>query len=896
MEVSFVPSETVRTDNNKKKLTPLGDLIFLDRYARKDQDRTNLRVGQRVVVCVNMQTRQRELAIIETISAEAVTVRLENDGRTEVVPLDQTDQPIETIEQAQERMARAVAQAEKPEHREKWTRNFRELLDGFGFVPAGRIWAGAGVEEKLTPYNCYVLPTPKDSRGGIIQTLDRMTEIMSRGGGVGIPLMPLRPRYGLVRGVNGRSSGSVAWGEIYSFGTGLIEQGGSRRGALMLIQYVWHPDILEFITAKKDNSRIKNANVSVGITDDFMAAVEADTDWDLVFPETTHAAYDKEWDGDLQLWRSKGYPVRVYKTLPARELWDLIVQSAWESAEPGLFFVDRYNQMANSNYYSEGRIWCTNPCGEQGIPGWAVCNLGHINLSQYLVGDGTFEPARIDWDKLKKAVRTAVRFMDNVVDIAYAPFAENDKQQRSERRVGLGTMGLGEVLIRCHVRYGHNAECDAFLDELYGTICREAYLASSDIAAEKGSFPFFDAEKLLSSSGFAKTLPDDIRQAIRTKGLRNVTILTQAPTGTVGTMMNTSTGIEPFPWWEWERKGRLGSHRERASAYDEYLSAHPDIATKRAELPVVDQFSSSKYLPTWFVTGMEMTPEDHVYTQAKIQRWVDSSISKTSNLPADYSPSQVGDYYRLLYKLGCKGGTVYRDKSRDEQVLNIPDVPVAEVAKDEFRVEMRDVPSEPYDLIGVPVQTPAGKLSAKLGLHPDDGEPFEAWIDVSRAGTAMNADREAMARLVSLVLRMESALSPARRLQLVIDQLDGIGGGDSAGFGPLRVLSVPDGIAKAFRMLLGRMNDRKKAAAEAEAEEHEDAEEHAIEVVEAPTSAPKGANGNGHKNGHKNGNGHSNGHHLQATTQKDLCPQCHQVTLYRTEGCSKCAGCGFSRC
>ena len=876
--------------NKKKGLTPLGDLIFLDRYSRKDQDRAHLKVGQRVVVCVNMATRQRELARVEEILPEGVSVRLENDDRLVEVPLDQTDQPIETIEQAQDRMARAVANAEKPEHREKWTREFRDLLDGFGFVPAGRIWAGAGVEEKLTPYNCYVLPTPKDSRGGIIQTLDRMTEIMSRGGGVGIPLMSLRPRYGLVRGVNGRSSGSVAWGEIYSFGTGLIEQGGSRRGALMLIQYVWHPDILEFITAKKDNSRIKNANVSVGITDAFMQAVKDGADWDLVFPDTKHTAYDTEWDGDLELWKSKGYPIKVFKTVKAQEIWDLIVESAWTSAEPGVFFADRYNQMSNSNYYSEGRIWCTNPCGEQGIPGWAVCNLGHINLAQFVTGDGMFEPAKIEWDRLKKAVRTAVRFMDDVVDIAFAPFAENDKQQKSERRVGLGTMGLGEMLIRCHVRYGNNPKCDEFLDQLYGTICREAYLASSEIAAEKGSFIYFDAEKLLASSGFAKKLPDDVKQAIRTKGLRGVTNLTQAPTGTVGTMMGTSTGIEPFTWWEWERKGRLGAHRERAGVYEEYVRAHPDVAAKRAALPIEEQFSTSKYLPDWFVTCMEMTPEDHAHTQAAIQRWVDSSISKTSNLPADYTQEQVSDYYRLLFELGCKGGTVYRDKSRDEQVLNLP---TAEEIVPEPRGEMRSVPHDVYDAICVSVQTPAGKLSAKLGIHPEDGEAFEAWLDVSRAGTAMSADREAMARLVSLVLRMDSPLPPSRRLQLVIDQLDGIGGGDSAGFGPHRVLSVPDGIAKAFKMLLQRLKARNAPEVEA------------IEVEEAPSEVLKGSNGhgsngsNGHTNGANGSNGHSNGSNGRSRTPTagfDLCPQCHQVGLYRTEGCAKCRHCDFSRC
>ena len=852
-----------------ESLTPLSHLIFLDRYSRKDQDRSKLKPGQRVVVCVDIDSRQRELAIVKKVERSqlsggtTVEVAIEEDGRLVTVPVDQVDRPVETFEGAISRIAKAVGAAESsPEAQAVWTSAFQEVLSNFSFVPAGRIWAGAGVVEQLTPYNCYVLPPPIDSRHGIIDTLDRMTEIMSRGGGVGIPLMSLRPKYANVRGVNGRSSGSVCWSEIYSFATGLIEQGGSRRGALMLIQYDWHPDILEFVTAKTNEKRINNANVSVAVSDAFMAAVEEDADWDLIFPDTAHAEYDEVWDGDIEKWKAAGLPTKVYNTIKARELWERITQCAWKAGEPGLFFSDRYNKMSNSYYYDEGRIFCTNPCGEQGIPSNSVCNLGHLNLTKFLVGDGMYEPARMNWDLLKSTVRTAVRFMDDVVDIAFTPYPENDEQQNSERRVGLGTMGLGEVLIRMHIRFGANDECLEFIDELYGLICREAYLASADIAEEKGSFAWFDAEKLL-DSGFMKTLPEDVREAVAKKGLRGVTILTQAPTGTVGTMMNTSTGIEPFPWWEWERKGRLGTHRERASAYDAYLRTHPDIAHAREAMPLRDQFMTSKHLPDWFVTAAEMSPKDHAFTQAAIQRWVDSSISKTCNLPQHFTVEDVSDFYKTLYESGCKGGTVYRDKCREEQVLNVPEEPTPEV---------RPIPEGVYDMKAVSVHTPVGKMNIKLGLH-DDGEIFESWFDISKAGTTLNADREALARLVSLVLRMDSPLDPKRRLNLVIDQLQGIGGRESHGFGPNRVDSVPDGIAKGLQKLLNAVEDAQKAAAVVEVVEVSGASEH--------VSKPNGSNGNGHR---------------QTMLGLDICSVCHEASMYRSEGCSKCANCGNSRC
>jgi hypothetical protein len=340
---------------------------------------------------------------------------------------------------------------------------------------------------------CFVVPSPKDSRRGIIETLSNMMEIMSRGGGVGINVSSLRPKHAYVKGVNGRSSGAVSWGGLYSFVTGLIEQGGSRRGALMLILNDWHPDLLEFINAKREAGKITNANISVGVSDAFMKAVEQDADWQLLFPDTSDPDYDESWDGDLAAWQARGKPVVVHKTVKAREIWNTIIESAWASAEPGVYFRERANQMSNSWYYPEGQLVCTNPCGEQPLPAWGICNLGAIHLAKFVTPE-----REVLWEDLGRAVRYGIRFLDNVIDATPYFFEENEHQQTAERRVGLGTMGLGEMLIRLGIRYG-SPESERFIDQLYEFIAAEAYLASAAYAAEKGAFPRFEAEKLLQS-------------------------------------------------------------------------------------------------------------------------------------------------------------------------------------------------------------------------------------------------------------------------------------------------------------------------------------------------------------------------------------------------------------
>ncbi len=829
----------------KNELSALGRKIFLDRYALKDVRKETLKVGDVVVAVSNPKTGQREIGVVtELKAADGITVKLD-DGIVLHVKREDVDKPLE-IEPAQmlARVAKGIASIEKQEVRTQWETEFNWLLEDWKFVPGGRILTGAGTDQNLTYFNCYVIPSPKDSRGGIIASLGQMTEIMSRGGGVGMNISSLRPRHSYVKGVNGRSSGSVSWGGLFSFVTGLIEQGGSRRGALMLILNVWHPDILDFINSKREMGKITNANISVGITDDFMEAVRKDGDWETYFPDTTDPAYNTDWDGDINKWKSNGHKVVVYQKQKAKKIWDAIVESAWASAEPGVFFIDRYNKMSNSWYYST--IQSTNPCGEQGLPPWGVCNLGSINLSRFV------ENKKVLYKDLGRTVRAAVRFLDNVIDDTPYFFEENKKQQLSERRIGLGTMGLADMLIKMELAYGSD-ESLLFIEELYKFICIEAYDESSDLAKEKGCFPYFDADKLL-QSGFMKQMPQDLREKVRKQGLRNVTLLTQAPTGTTGTMVNTSTGIEPYYFWEWERTGRMGTNIERVKVYEDWVKAHP-----------------GQKKPSYFVSAMDLAPEGHVKVQAAIQRWVDSSISKTGNTPKEYTVEQTGKLYELLYDLGCKGGTTYRDGSRDTQVLTAK----KEEPKEEKPVVSRSTEPKPRVrstvLQGTTYRkaTPIGTAYITVNCDgPNPSDIFEVFINVAKVGSDVAADAEGLGRLISLILRMPSPLTPDQRAQAIIGQLSGIGSGRSMGFGKNRVMSLPDAVAQVLQQHIGS-SDSEREASRLPDEEDEDEDGGQLDLG-LPSST--------------------------ASVKPDICPICGNVSFVNIEGCKKCFSCGHSEC
>lgn len=873
------------TMEKKQRLEGLSEKIFLDRYAWKDADTNNAKVGDVVLVLTKDDPKfpTKEVGEIVERNGRTVTVKTRR-GELVQSEVEKLTLNIEkTPEEMWDRLASAMASVEKtPELQELWTKRFRSILDDWKLVPGGRIAAGAGASDELTLFNCYVVPSPKDSRGGIMETLSEMTEIMARGGGVGINLSSLRPRRAVVKGVNGSSSGAVSWGGLFSYTTGLIEQGGSRRGALMLMINDWHPDVLDFITVKQTMGQVTNANLSVCVSNDFMKAVKEDLDWVLVFPDTTDPDYNEVWDGDLDKWKAAGRKVIPYRSVKAREIWHTIIESAWKSAEPGVVFMEYYNQMSNSWYFNP--IICTNPCGEQGLPGWGVCNLSAVNLSKF------YDEERHDvaWEELATTTRYSVRFLDNVIDKTPYHFAENEANQKKERRVGLGTMGLAELMIKLNIRYG-SPESLEFLDKLYGFMAREAYLASSDIAGEKGSFQAFDAEKYL-MSGFMKNMLEvypEVGDAIESQGMRNVTVITQAPTGSTGTMVGTSTGIEPYFAFKYFRQSRLGFDEQFVPIAQEWLESHP-----------------GEELPEYFVTSMDLSAKDHIRVQAAIQRWVDSSISKTANCPSDFTVEETKELYELAFDLGCKGVTIYRDGSRDTQVLQTEkkedkkDAPLNDTAA-ASGAEPAEAPAEtavqaaapavvnaasapasasgkqqykkrPQVLRGATykINTPFGM--AYITINDLNGIPAEIFLNVGKAGSDVFAMAEALGRVCSLFLRYGDH---GEKVELLIKHLKGIGGSGAIGFGANRVESIADAVAKALETHVqsGVHDDHHDSAPIAAT----------LELEEAPAA----------DQGH---GGHAGHNHSAAS--RDLCPSCGTASLINIEGCKTCGNCGYSRC
>ncbi|MHB8596561.1 MAG: TSCPD domain-containing protein [Ktedonobacteraceae bacterium] len=1132
---------------------------------------------------------------------------------------DAAGQPLEfNPEQLWARIARGIASVEPTEEQKAlWEGRFYEALSNFQFVPGGRILAGAGSGHQVTYYNCYVISSPDDSRQGILDNLKVMTEIMARGGGVGINLSTLRPRGSYIKTVNGTASGPCSWAQLYSVATGdVIQQGGSRRGALMLMLDDNHPDIEEFITVKRTAGKIEHANLSVCISDKFMEAVKNDADWDLI-------------------WQDK-----VMKTIRAKQLWDLICTSAWESAEPGMVFMDRYNTESNTWYYENircvnpcvtgdtlvstehgytlardlqigmkvrtpaglkpiekiynnglqriyrvdfsdggylkgtadhklkvirdkkyqwipiaelnegdkvlvltnetfgprqnlpkkaveyiakrelnvtnyydrklgliigsvlgdgtlrelpngnshsyqckvafgahedgwydtfanlmadmnihthrtlaekefvgdggvvikhasvrlecyklasllvsigmtpnikgpqktipsafmsmekefmagildglfstdgsvlmkqdnpmlrfhtssyelaqqvrlmllqfgihGRIyratreedleydgrsmygtgekfdviimndgiarfyaeiglshpekavrlkdiaenwhyiggtwtasvvsvtdteseeevydlyepdtltWITNgycslDCGEQGLPPWGVCNLGALNLAAFV------ENGRMNYERLAETSKIAMRFLDNVIDANLYFIEENREAQMGTRRTGLGTMGLADALIKMKIAYGSEASVPV-IERIYSTIRDAAYEESADIATEKGPFPNFDRDKYMQGK-FIQRLPKAIQEKIKQQGIRNAVLLTQAPTGTTSLFAGVSSGIEPVYDFAMVRRDRTGEHILYHPLLAEWREKHPNDPT-----------------PAYFVASNDLTPEEHVLVQAAIQRYTDSSISKTVNAPNNHTVDEVQRLYRLAYEMGCKGITYYRDGSRDAVLTRVEDekkakaqqVPVMEpVTSIQQGIKPRPAVVHGYTR---QVSAPEGKIN--VTINSDEHGPLEVFITVGKAGSDIAALAEAVGRLISLNLRVLSPLSQVDRAKEIAEQLRGIGGSRSVGFGMQQIRSLPDAVARAL-------------------EQH-------METLEADQEASKPANTGDTNANTKNGNGFENGHdtpstlslsHLNVTG--NLCPQCGCNTMVYEEGCRKCYSCGHSEC
>lgn len=830
------PSLRVTADNNETKVTELEGIrkdVFLDRYSLKD----------------------------------------EHGKATERNPEDMW-----------QRTARGIAAVEKtPAKRKKWEEKFYSALADFKFVPGGRILSGAGTDYKVTYYNCFVLPFPKDSRDGIIENLKAMIEIMARSGGVGINLSSLRARGSRVRKVNGTSSGPVVWAELYSTATkDVIQQGGSRRGALMLMLYDWHPDIEEFIEVKKDLTKINGANLSVCISDAFMEAVKNDADWPLIFPDIKEPSYDETWDGDIDKWREQGKVVKVYKVVKAKELWDKICHAAWASAEPGLHFIERSNKWSNTWYFE--RLVSTNPCGEQPLSPWAVCNLGALNLAAFVKADGNF-----DYDLLRETSRVAIRFLDNVIDSTDYFYKDIETNQKKNiRRTGLGTMGLGDALIKMKIRYGSDESLET-IKKMYATIRDSAYDESAELSKEKGAFGKFDQEKYLQGH-FIKKLPQAVREKIAQNGIRNAVLLTQAPTGTTSLLAGVSSGIEPVYDFSFVRRDRTGEHIIYHPLYEEWKVSHPAIAA-----------------PSYFVSANDLTPEEHVRVQAAVQEFTDSSISKTVNAPNVHTVEEVKRLYMLAYDLGCKGVTYMRDGSRvgvlshlgekeaeaitetfEAKVENVNGngqikAPITEMTDEIKAARLRKRPDvlqgSTYKL-----HTPIGNAFVSINSDPE-GNPFEVFINVGKAGSDITADAEAMGRLISIALRIPSAYPSRQVAQQIVNQLSGIGGSDSLGFGNGRIRSLPDAVAKALAKHLGTVstykqsfpsdkpfNDEEESAVNLEVEG-----ELKVETMAAEASLQQSLDSTLARN-------------------RDFCPECGAASFVYEEGCKKCYSCGYSKC
>jgi len=786
--------------------------------------------------------------------------------------------PIEkTPNEMWRRIAGAVSKQEKTTVRKKWEKAFYEAMEDFKYVPGGRILAGAGTGYSVTFYNCFVIPSPHDSRQGILKTLGEMIEIMARGGGVGINISSLRPKGARVEKVNGFSSGPCNWAEIFSLATkDIIQQGGTRRGALMLMLWDWHPDIEKFITVKQDLTRINGANLSVCVSDSFMEAVKKDADWPLIFPDKNDPEYDELWDGDIEAWKAKGKKIKVLKVVKARKIWDLIGEAAWRSAEPGVVFMERYNKMHNNYYWN--RIICVNPCGEEGLPQWGVCNLGSINLSAFVKGDDINKAGRFDFRGLKQVVHTAVRFQDNVIDMDPYVFPGIRKTQlEGERRVGLGTMGLGDALIKLHIRYGSKTSLK-FIDKVYKIICHEAYKASSDLASEKGAFPKFDGKKFI-KSGFMRQMPAEIRKIVKEKGIRNSVLLMQAPTGSTSLMSGTTSGIEPVYEFEFIRRDRLGEHTMRHYLYENWYKEH-EKEVKSGKLQ----------RPEWFVSANDLSPEDHVMVQAVIQKYVDASISKTVNAPNSHTVEDVKKLYTLAYDHGLKGIAYMREGSRAGVLTRPSDAKAMEGKKEDEKVAQQQiftaVKPRPMVVHGSTyrINTPVGRAYITINTNGDN-EPHEVFITVGKAGTDVFAMAEGLGRMISMYFRSTAHLPTEERINKVIDELQGIGGGRALGFGKDRIRSLPDAVAKVLSMHFEHL--QKQQGVHASGNGNGNGKAHEVELVgqvEQPTLIENDAT--------------SSIVAAQTAQDKhyDICPDCGQALLAREEGCAKCYGCGHSEC
>ncbi|WP_205042005.1 adenosylcobalamin-dependent ribonucleoside-diphosphate reductase [Rhodoligotrophos defluvii] len=740
-------------------------------------------------------------------------------------PIDQT------VDDTWWRVARALAQPEPPARREAFAAQFYEAMAGYRFLPAGRILAGAGTGRQVTLFNCFVMGTIADDMSAIFEGLREAALTMQQGGGIGHDFSTLRPRGAPVKGVGADASGPLSFMDVWDAMCRTIMSAGSRRGAMMATMRCDHPDIEAFIEAKRDPGRLRMFNLSVLVTDAFMAAVRDDKDWPLVFGG------------------------RVFKTVEARALWDKIMRATYDYAEPGVIFIDRVNALNNLHYCE--RITATNPCGEQPLPPYGACLLGSINLAR-LVHDPFSGQARIDEEELGRLVATAVRMMDNVIDVSNYPLDAQRQEAQAKRRIGLGVTGLADALIMCGLRYGSDAAA-ARAKAWMAAIERAAYSASIDLAVEKGPFPLFDAAGYL-ASGHAAQLPEELRARVAEHGIRNALLTSIAPTGTISLFAdNVSSGVEPVFSYSYQRRVLLpdGSFRM------EQVSDHAYRMFRRL-------FGEDAELPDHFVTTQELSPRDHLVMEAALQAHVDSSISKTVNVPQDISFEAFRDVYQLAYDMGLKGCTTYRPNEITGSVLSVDQVsassspgaaPAATGPAGDYTPMERDavLPGFTYKL-----KWPDSDHAIYITMNDiiRDGRrlPFEIFINSKNM--EHYAWTVALTRMISAVFRRGGDVS------FVVEELKAVfdprGGQWMKGRYVPSLLAAIGGVIEEHMVDIGflapdgRFLDRDPAAA-----------------VRENAAAAEGAS---------------------AARAPAQCPRCGSAALVFQEGCATCMSCGYSRC
>ncbi|SEW07213.1 ribonucleoside-diphosphate reductase class II [Aliiroseovarius sediminilitoris] len=721
-----------------------------------------------------------------------------------------------TVEDTWRRVARALSEAEPAQEDA-----FYGALEDFKFLPAGRITAGAGTGRSVTLFNCFVMGTIPDSMGGIFDMLKEAALTMQQGGGIGYDFSTIRPRGADVKGVAADASGPLSFMDVWDAMCRTIMSAGSRRGAMMATMRCDHPDIEDFITAKSDAARLRMFNMSVLVTDDFMQAVKDDASWDLKFEGT------------------------IYHTVEARDLWNKIMKATYEYAEPGVIFIDRINQMNNLAYCET--IAATNPCGEQPLPPYGACLLGSINLAR-LVADPFEDTARLDGDALTELVATAVRMMDNVVDASRFPLEAQRQEALAKRRIGLGVTGLADALLMLGLRYGSDeaaAQTEAWMKQ----IARASYLASVELAKEKGPFPLFDAEKYL-ASGSLTHMDQDVRDAIREHGIRNALLTSIAPTGTISLYAgNVSSGIEPVFAYAYTRKvlQKDGSRTEEEVV---------DYAVQMWR----DKFGD-KELPDYFVNAQTLDPLAHVKMQAAAQKWIDSSISKTINCPEDISFEAFKDVYMEAWDSGCKGCTTYRPNDVTGSVLSVSEdsekAPEADSGADV--VYISEPLDRPQSLEGhtYKVKWPDSEHAIYITVNDlvlnGHRRPFEVFINSKNMEHF--AWTVALTRMISAVFRRGGDVS------FVVEELKAVfdprGGAWMNGKYIPSILAAIGGVIERHMVLTGFLEGEGMGLK---------TDPHA-EVINLG-NAPRGP----------------------------ACPSCGQYDMRMVEGCMTCASCGHSKC